>query len=204
VSLLVEQVRAGTLSINRPRCASYLGSSQAAAALERLGIAPVVAARWRRDIVALTEGLYPFGAEPCARAAVAACRLLSGEPEEVHEDGYRLALPPTAGPELLEAAAQWVACPCSACREGVARAIEGVYQPALAAFRERWHEQPNVWAVPAALLACRIVLEGEGSVRKGTDAGQCAREAVAQAGEAEVDAAIRRAVLSWALGDGHA
>lgn len=179
--LLRERVRVGELREERLSLAAYLEDE---ASLAALGGPPLVGAADLEDWVG---GLAPWGTEAVLRAAVAAAR--SALPAWESRPEAELQRPREAPRRAIDAAAEWLRCPCAdhaADAERAALVIAWPGQPA-----------PVVAATWAALSVShgRRGQEGETAQR----AVRAARQAV---GAPALRAQIRADLVAWALAAG--
>ncbi len=203
VGLLLARLRAGRVRERGLALAAYLGHEPAALAL---------AARGRpappgpgEGVDRLAAGLHRFGAAVCARAALAVARRVSEVfPRPPCDPRFALPVGPGERERARRAAEGWLLCPCARCRGEVARALATVEAAAVPRWERHERRSPREPPPegPPELIACRIVVRSEPLARKGLDAELAVREAAhALDDEDVVEAALREALIPWALGE---
>lgn len=189
-ALLAERLRAGDLPEDRLRLAAHLGDPAAAQALGREPLAPptITVSRWVRGLSERREGAWaPWAREAFARAAAAAARNTLG----CFRDDARAAA--ARGVEALEA---WIACPCDEhARAAAAAGSRVVLAPPGPAglFAARGLR----FAGPAVYRATTVPLS---AVPANATAGEVAMDAARATSPEAVRAAVRDALVPWALG----
>jgi hypothetical protein len=192
------RVRAGTLSEQRLQVAAYVGHALAAKMLVEAGFEPRRIPRWRqRSVSDLASGLSEFGAEVCARAALAMGPLV---PQDALEDtetfagGYLNRLSAGGRHEARVASERWLLCPCADCSRAASRLLQS--------FSESWvGPYPGATQyLPPEGGACRIAAHGSAYNRKGVEASTAAEQASRIVGQDDTLAALRNELAPWALG----
>ncbi|MDC3379091.1 hypothetical protein OAX78_02280 [Planctomycetota bacterium] len=195
---LSARVRTGTITERRLQVAAYLGHSAAADALIAAGYDPRYIPPWRQgSITHLASGLSEFGAEVCARAALAMGPLVPEralDDEEVFGNAYLNRMTGSDREEARVASENWIVCPCADCSRRASQFLQR-----LAA---GWSELDRRFtpSLPPEGGACRIASQGEKYERKGVEAGEAAMHASRVVGEAEARAALCGELVPWALG----
>lgn len=186
-ALLAERVRVGELAADRLELAAHLGDPAAAQALGRepLGPPTITMGRWVRGLHPGRDWA-PWAREAFARAAAAAGRATLGcfGPEARR-----------AATSALEALDAWIACPCdehaaAASQAGTLVALGPPGPMGLFAARGTRFAGPAVYKATTVALA---------TVPANVTAGEVAMDAARATSTEAVRAAIRDALVPWAL-----
>lgn len=188
-ALLIERVRAGDLAPDRLELAAHLGDPAAVQALGRDPLRPptITIARWVRGIHPARERQAPWAREAFARAASAAARTTV----DCFDERSRV-----AAVAALDALDAWIACPCDEHASATTRAGARVpFQPpgAMRLFAGRSLR----FAAPAVYRATTVP---SSSVPANATASEVAMDAARATSPEVVCAAIRDALVPWALG----
>lgn len=189
--LLNERVRIGDLAPDRLQLAAYLGDEAAEEALgQRPHVPPTITiGRWVRGLARPTDGRYPdWAAQAYARAAAAAARATL--PCFAGRD-------PAGAVRAVDALDAWIACPCD--EHGRASAAAASHVPQSPPGPAGLFASRGVRFAGLAILRAAAVSLVQGGAPATASASDAAADAARATSAEVVRAAIREALVPWAL-----